>query len=58
MRILLRRWTTQFFDLCGGLAGAEPGPEVFEEVEDRGVLPGVLFLPGVLGVVMADRLAD
>lgn len=34
MRILLRRWTTQFFDLEGVLEEDEPEPEVLEEVED------------------------
>lgn len=36
MRILLRRWTTQFFDLEGVLEEDEPEPEVLEEVEDLG----------------------
>lgn len=34
MRILLRRWTTQFFDLDGVLEEDELEPEVLEEVED------------------------
>lgn len=34
MRILLRRWTTQFFDLEGVLEEDELEPEVLEEVED------------------------
>lgn len=32
--ILLRRWTTQFLALEGGLEEDEPEPEVLEEVED------------------------
>lgn len=34
MSILLRRWTTQFFALEGGLEEEEPDPGVLEEVED------------------------
>lgn len=37
MSILLRRWTTQFFALDGGLEEDEPDPGVLEEVEDLGV---------------------
>lgn len=37
MSILLRRWTTQFLGLEGGLEEDEPDPEVLEEVEDLGV---------------------
>lgn len=36
-RILLRRWTTQFLDLEGGLEEDEPDPEVLEDVADLGV---------------------
>lgn len=34
MSILLRRWTTQFLGLEGGLEEDELDPEVLEEVED------------------------
>lgn len=34
MSILLRRWTTQFLGLEGGLEEDEPDPEVLEEEED------------------------
>lgn len=44
--ILLRRWTTQFFGLEGGLEEDEPDPEVLEEVED---LEGARVMERVVG---------
>lgn len=35
--ILLRRWTTQFLGLEGGLEEVELDPEVLEDREDLGV---------------------
>lgn len=37
MRILLKRWTTQFLGFEAGLEDDEPEPGVLEEIEDLGV---------------------
>lgn len=58
MSILLRRCTTQFLVLDRGLEEEEPEPGVVDEMEDLGVWTGILFFPGVLGVVVFDLFDD